>query len=178
MNNYIITTERLGLRHWLPSDAAPFIAMNMDEEVMRYFPRPLIEAESLIMLRRINHHFDTQGYGLYVVEDNTTGEFLGFTGFSIPNFENFFTPCVEIGWRFRKEAWGQGFATEAANACLDYGFNILHLDKIVSFTAVINKRSENVMKRIGMHYVTTFDHPNLNSESDLYRHVLYEITQS
>lgn len=176
MSNYVITTERLGLRRWLPADTEAFIAMNSDAAVMQYFPQPLQPQQTLAMLQRIEDCFTTNHFGLYVAEEKHTQTFLGFTGFSIPNFNNFFTPCVEVGWRYRKEAWGKGFATEAAKACIDYGFTTLHFDRIVSFTAKINLRSEAVMQRAGMTYVTDFKHPNIAKDHPLCTHVLYTIS--
>jgi len=159
MSLYIITTARLGLRKWLPSDIAPFTNMNQDETVMQYFPKTLTDEETIAMVTRINAHFEKHGFGLFAVEHKLTKEFIGYTGFAIPNFESFFTPCVEIGWRFKKEVWGQGFATEAAMACLRYGFENLGFDEVFSFTAAINIKSENVMQRIGMTHTGYLDHP-------------------
>ena len=176
MNSCIISTERLCLRKWIDSDNEPFIKMNSDPEVMEYFPQSSTRAETLAMINRINLAFDKNDFGLWAVENKITKEFLGFTGFMIPQFESFFTPCVEIGWRFKKESWGQGFATEAAKACLDYGFNKLGFNKIVSFTSSLNLKSEKVMQRIGMRYVADFYHPKIEKENKLCRHVLYEIT--
>ncbi len=175
MNSHTLSTLRLNLRKWIDSDTQPFIEMNKDAEVMKYFPSTLTEAETLKMIERINLGFEKNGFGLFAVENKLTKEFIGFTGFAIPTFEAFFTPCVEIGWRLKKEFWGQGFATEAAAACLQYGFADLGFDKIVSFTSVLNTNSEKVMKRIGMKYVADFDHPKLGKDSILCRHVLYEI---
>jgi RimJ/RimL family protein N-acetyltransferase len=175
MNDYILSTERLGLRRWLDSDIQPFAEMNKDVEVMRFFPKSLTDTETLEMVQRIKLHFDENGFGLFAVENKLTKEFIGFTGFAIPTFDAFFTPCVEIGWRYKKEAWGQGFATEAANACLKYGFDILEFEKIVSFTSIMNVKSEKLMRRIGMNYVGEFDHPKVEHNSMLRRHVLYQI---
>lgn len=123
-------------------------------------------------------HFLENGFGLYVVENTITQEFLGYTGFMIANFEASFTPCVEIGWRFKKQYWGKGYATEAAKACLNYGFDTLGFDKIYSFTATPNIKSENVMKRIGMIKTGTFSHPKIDKEHILNLHVIYEIGKS
>ena len=176
MNPNNISTERLGLRKWKDSDILPFAAMNGDPEVMKYFPGTFSEAETRSMVKRIQSHFDRNGFGLFAVEIKATGEFIGFTGFSIPGFESFFTPCVEIGWRYKKEFWGKGYATEAARACLTYGFETLQLKRIVSFTSPLNVNSERLMKRIGMNYVDDFDHPLIRKDHVLCRHVLYEIT--
>jgi [ribosomal protein S5]-alanine N-acetyltransferase len=178
MSDYIISTKRLGLRHWLDSDLIPFALMNQDKEVMKYFPHTLTREESAGMLQRIQTQFDKHGVGLYAVECKATHEFIGFTGFSIPNFESHFTPCIEIGWRFKKEVWGNGYATEAANACLQYGFQTLNFEKIVSFTAAINQSSEKVMKRIGMQYLGRFEHPKIEKDHILCEHVVYQLTKS
>jgi RimJ/RimL family protein N-acetyltransferase len=83
--------------------------------------------------------------------------------------------CVEIGWRLAKEYWGNGYASEAAAACLRFGFENLKLKQIVAFTAAANKRSMAVMERIGMtrNPDDDFDHPNLAPGHPLQRHVLY-----
>ena len=70
---------------------------------------------------------------------------------------------MEIGWRLAKDFWKQGYATEGAKAALDYGFNVLNLDKIVSFTANINTPSQAVMERLGMHKVKTLIIPRFLS---------------
>ncbi len=175
MTDYILTTDRLRLRHWKDSDIEPFAAMNMDKDVMRFFPKTLSYSETLDFIDRIKLHFEKHNFGLFVVEEKSTEEFIGFTGFSIPTFDSYFTPCVEIGWRFRKELWKRGLATEAATACLNYGFDILNFDKIVSFTSVLNVDSEKVMKRIGMHLQGYFDHPKIEKQNPLCKHLLYEI---
>ncbi len=176
MKPYILTSDRLGLRHWIDSDTQPFIEMNKDLEVMKYFPKILSETETLAFIEIIHLHFNQHGFGPFAIEHKLTKQFMGFTGFYIPTFDAFFTPCVEIGWRFRKDFWGQGFASEAAKMCLSYGFKSLCFEKIVSFTASINLKSEKVMKRIGMNYIADFEHPKVEKDDALCRHVLYEIT--
>jgi [ribosomal protein S5]-alanine N-acetyltransferase len=169
----IISTERLGLRRWVDSDVEPFVRMNQDTEVMRYFPRPNTAVETIAFITRINTFFDEYGYGLFALELKATGEFIGYTGFAKPRFESWFTPCVEIGWRLKRDAWGQGYAMEAAKACLDYGFKELGLDRVYSFTALSNTPSERVMQKIGMERVGEFDHPMIEAGHPLQRHVLY-----
>jgi RimJ/RimL family protein N-acetyltransferase len=175
MTDYILKTGRLSLRRWIAGDEDGFIQMNQDREVMEFFPRTLTPAESLAMIDRIRAFFESNGYGLFAVELCATREFLGFTGFSRPSFESYFTPCTEIGWRLKKAAWGKGYATEAASACLRYGFDELHMDKIYSWTAVINTRSERVMQKIGMTRAGEFDHPGIEPGHALRPHVLYQL---
>jgi [ribosomal protein S5]-alanine N-acetyltransferase len=99
---------------------------------MEYFPGILTDDETTEMIKRINLHFDKYGFGLFAVEKIATEEFIGFTGFMVPTFESFFTPCIEIGWRIKKQHWDKGYATEAAKACIHYGFKTLQFDKIYS----------------------------------------------
>lgn len=176
-SSYIIGTKRLGLRRWVKADLSPFIRMNRDPVVMQYFPHLYSPEESVAMVRRIEAFFDANGYGLYALELRSTGAFIGYTGFAQPSFDSWFTPCVEIGWRLRQEAWGQGYATEAALACLDHGFGAVGLKEVYSFTAALNIPSEKVMQRIGMTKLGEFDHPRLESGHRLRRHVLYKIEQ-
>jgi RimJ/RimL family protein N-acetyltransferase len=176
--NSILQTERLTLRAWENKDLLACIEMNLDKEVMKYFLAVLTKEQSIEFYDRVQKHFLENGFGLYVVENTSTKEFLGYTGFMIANFEASFTPCVEIGWRFKKQYWGKGYATEAAKACLQYGFDTLGFDKIYSFTAIPNIKSENVMKRIGMIKTGTFSHPKIDKEHILNLHVIYEIGNS
>lgn len=173
--NSIICTERLNLRHWVESDITSLIQMNKDEDVMRYFPSIMSDDESISFYDRINKHYSDYGYGLFVVEEKVSNKFLGYTGFMMAQFESSFTPCVEIGWRFNKENWGNGFATEAAKACLEYGFAKLNFIEVHSFTSVLNKKSEAVMQRIGMSKVGEFNHPKVSMDSQLRLHVNYSI---
>src|SRR6266542_1138722 len=175
MIKHIIQTERLGLRKWTDADFVPFTEMNKDSQVMEYFPKILTDVETNELIKKINKHFDIYGFGLFAVEKLATKEFVGFTGFMIPTFESFFTPCIEIGWRITKQDWGKGYATEAAKACLCYGFTTLQVTKVYSFTSVANLRSEKVMQKIGMVKAGEFDHPNIPLNNPLCRHLLYEI---
>ena len=170
-----LQTERLCLRRWLPSDRAPFAALNADPRVMEYFPAPLSRHESDALVTRIEAHFAEHGFGLWAVEIPHVVPFAGFIGLAIPRFTAHFTPCVEIGWRLAAAHWGQGYATEGARAVLRFGFETLGLNEIVSFTVPANHRSRRVMERIGMshHPVDDFDHPALPAGHPLRRHVLY-----
>ncbi|WP_079504157.1 GNAT family N-acetyltransferase [Mesobacillus jeotgali] len=169
-----LETSRLYLRDWSAADLEPFCNMNADEDVMKYFPRMLSHEETERFYQAILSEFEDYGYGLYAAEVKDSKEFIGFIGFHRATFEADFTPCVEIGWRLKKEAWGKGYATEGAKACLDYGFHQLGFSEIFSFTAEINAPSINVMRKIGMEPVKTFHHPNVEQDSPLNKHVLFQ----
>ncbi|NMM54832.1 GNAT family N-acetyltransferase [Paenibacillus aquistagni] len=174
----VIETPRLLLRDWKAADLTPFFHMNADEDVMRYFPKPLSDEETMQFYTSIISEFKQCGFGLYAVEQKETNDFIGFIGFHQAAFEADFTPCIEIGWRLKKEAWGEGYATEGAKACLHYGFSQLGFQSVHSFTAAINQPSQRVMNKLGMRYVKHFNHPRVEPDSPLYPHVLYEIDSS
>ncbi len=173
----IIETDRLCLRLWKEEDKKEFNAMNSDPAVMEYFPKTLNIDESGRLMEKIIKSIDEKTYGLWAVETKIDNRFIGFIGISNVTFESYFTPCIEIGWRLKKEAWGKGYATEGAKACLKYAFQILKLMEIYSFTALINERSERLMQKIGMTKIGEFDHPNVEKGSQLKRHVLYKLTR-
>ena len=175
-----LTTDRLLLRQWRDSDREPFAAMNADPAVMEHFPAPLTREESDALIDRNSRESRRRGLGLWALEVKETGQFIGFTGLSVPSFEAHFMPAVEIGWRLAKEAWGNGYATEAARAALAHGFGPAGLDEIVSFTATTNLPSQRVMQRIGMTHdeAGDFDHPRLPDGHRLQRHVLYRIDRA
>ncbi len=172
-----LTTERLLLRRWRAEDRTPFAALNADPEVMRHFPALMTRAESDALAGRLEAHFEREGWGLWAMEQRSTGAFLGFTGLARPTFDAPFMPAVEIGWRLARAAWGQGYASEAARASTAFAFDELGLDEIVSMAVVANARSRAVMERLGMHRdpAEDFDHP-LVAAPRLRRHVLYRLT--
>jgi RimJ/RimL family protein N-acetyltransferase len=173
-----IRTRRLRLRRWLAADLAPFAALNADPRVSEFLPTALSREQSDAFVARAEAHFDQHGFGLWAVEICDVTPFAGFVGLSTPRFEAHFTPSVEIGWRFAAEHWGHGYATEGASTVLAFGFEVLQLDQIVSFTVPENRRSRRVMEKIGMTYDPSddFDHPLLPEGHPLKRHVLYRMS--
>ncbi len=171
-------SERLIFRLWKDSDKSAFAKMNSDLKVMEFFPKTLTENESNSLYQSINEKIIENDYGLWAVETKQEKEFIGFIGFNTPSFESDFTPCIEIGWRLKKEAWGRGYATEGARICLAYGFIILNFREVFSFTSSLNKPSEKIMKKTGMQKVREFMHPNLEDPSPLKKHLLYKITKN
>ena len=170
-----LSTPRLRLRPWRESDFAPFAALNADPAVMEHFPSIPTREESDAMARRIMARIEERDWGLWAVEVAGGEPFIGFTGLGVPTFEAHFTPCTEVGWRLARDAWGRGYATEAARAAVAFGFGELGLAEIVSYTTVGNARSIAVMERLGMRRDIEFDHPLVAPESPVRRHVLYRL---
>jgi RimJ/RimL family protein N-acetyltransferase len=119
--------------------------------------------------------YGDKGYCYFAVDNLEYDTFIGFIGLSEQNFAADFTPCIDIGWRLAKTAWNKGYASEGAKRCLEYGFEALHLDKIYSIAPVANLKSQQVMEKIGMHKVKTFDHPQLLDNARLRKCVLFVI---
>jgi RimJ/RimL family protein N-acetyltransferase len=149
-----LETERLLLRPWRAAeDLDALAAMNADAEVMRWVApnRPLSRAESADLLDRIVRHWDEHGFGLWAVEPRDGGAgCIGFAGLAIPSFLPAVLPAVEVGWRLAPAWWGRGYATEAARASVEFGFERLGLRAIVSIIDEHNARSLAVARRLGM----------------------------
>ena len=172
-----LTTPRLRLRPWREDDLAPFADLNADAEVMRHFPAPLSRSESDALAQRCQALIALRGWGFWAVERRDDDTFIGMIGLHVPAPDLPFSPCVEIGWRLARAHWGQGLASEGAQAALAFGFDRLGLTEVVSFTAVPNTRSQAVMQRLGMRRdAATFKHPALPKGHALREHVLYRAT--
>jgi RimJ/RimL family protein N-acetyltransferase len=171
---YLFQSQRLGCRNWREEDIAPLCALNTDPAVMEFFPRMPDAEQTSAFVANMQTQMAKLGYCFFAVDRLDLKEFIGFIGLSVPNFEADFLPCTEIGWRLKRNAWGQGFATEGAKRCLEYGFQTLGLPKIVAFAPAINLRSERVMVQIGMQKVLQFAHPLLVAARHLQQCVLYE----
>ncbi|MEL6142471.1 MAG: GNAT family N-acetyltransferase, partial [Bacteroidota bacterium] len=89
-----------------------------------------------------------------------------------------FTPCIDIGWRLKKAHWGNGYATEGAQACLEYAWNKLDAVEIYAIAVEQNLPSIRVMQKIGMSYYGHFYHPNLAEYPHLHKCVAYRIEKS
>jgi len=178
----IIKTERLILRPWRAEDLEPFAKLNADQRVMEHFPATLSREESDEMAKRMQARIEERGWGWWAVSVPGVAEFIGFIGlnaFDKATFPVHFSPNVEVGWRLAFEYWGKGYATEGAKACLKYGFEVVNLPEIVSFTACQNLRSMAVMEKIGMHRDPKgdFNHTKLPTDHKLSRHVLYRLSR-
>ncbi len=171
----MIETDRLILRPWRDDDILPFFEINSDREVMEFLPKCLSLEETRQFYNRIVAEHNACGYGLYAVELKNSGSFIGYVGFHNFDFDAAFSPGVEIGWRLARAYWNQGYATEAAKACIAHAQKHALFDEIYSFTTISNHRSERVMQKIGMERLGTFSHPALPKDHRLAPHVLYKL---
>lgn len=174
----IIETERLVLRTWKQDDADAYFQINQDPKVIEFLPGSLTMKQVNDFIPAVNSHGNKHGYTLWAVELKETGELMGFIGLNYTDWESHFTPAVEVGWRLGSQYWGRGFATEGAEASLDYGFKQCDLKEIVSFTVPANIRSIRVMEKIGLKrdLASDFYHPKLDRNHPLSHHILYRLT--
>ncbi|MFF2848134.1 GNAT family N-acetyltransferase [Streptomyces sp. NPDC058001] len=148
----MITTSRLTLRRWRHEDIAPLATISGDPEVMRWIGDGSVRSldGTRAAVEAMERAWDGQGFGLFAVELRESGELVGFTGFSVPEYLPELLPSVEIGWRLGRAYWGQGLATEAALAALRFGLKDRDLDRIVSVAQTGNDASERIMTKLGM----------------------------
>lgn len=173
----IIETDRLVLRTWKNDDADTFYSINQDPKVIEFLGGPMTLEEVDQFIQDKNKQQETRNFTLWATELKATGELIGYIGLNYTDWPAHFTPTVEVGWRLGSQYWGNGYATEGAKACLNYGFNKCGLQEIVSFTVPANMRSIRVMEKIGMirDLKGDFVHPKLPLDHRLSQHVLYRI---
>lgn len=150
-------------------------AINANEEVMQFFSSAQTKEQTQQFISRMKAQFEAKGFCYFAVETLADNEFIGFIGLSEQTYQADFTPCVDIGWRLSKVHWGKGYATEGAKRVLQYGFEELKLEKVLSIAPVINTASQKVMQKIGMQKVKTFDHSLLLYNERLKKCVLYVV---
>jgi len=146
--NIIISTERLILREFDLEDAEAFYLLNSDPEVMRYTGD--IPFSSHEDARKLIHNYDNykkDGFGRWTVIRRADSKIIGWCGLK-KHTEGF----VDLGYRFFRNIWGNGYATEAASSCIDYGFATLNLNEIIGRTARDNSASVRVLEKIGMSF--------------------------
>jgi len=152
----IITTPRLRLRAWQETDRDALAAMHADTEVMRDYGGPISRNKSDAKLDRYAAVYRVLGYCRWAVETRK-GEFLGYTGIMPSPIGHPLGAHVDIGWRLIRQAWGYGYATEAARATLADAFERIGLSEVIAYTAPDNLRSQAVMTRLQMQRDTQRD---------------------
>jgi RimJ/RimL family protein N-acetyltransferase len=147
-------TDRLLLRRWRPDDREPFAAINADPEVMRYIGTGAVLGRGLSddMVVRFEREWEQRGFGLWALSarDDADEQLLGFCGLTVPMFLPSVLPAVEVGWRLAREAWGQGYATEAARAAVEFGFSQGVAEEILAIVDPANERSLRVCAKLRM----------------------------
>lgn len=140
-------TERLRLRPPEPGDADDVRRLRQDAQVMRFLGGAVDEVEAKLRFERDLRHWEEHGYGLCVVEELDGGGFAGLAGFR--HFEG----DPDLNYLLRGDRWGTGLATEAATACLAWGFDTLGAELVRAMTDLRHRASQRVLTKIGLRYV-------------------------
>jgi RimJ/RimL family protein N-acetyltransferase len=143
----ILPTERLLLRPFRDDDLDAYAAICADPEVMRYLGdgKTLERAEAWRQIALILGHWHLRGFGLWAVEERTTGQLVGRIGFFQPEG----WPGFELGWMLRRTAWGRGYATEGAARALAHAFTAMGREHVISLIRPANRASIRVAERLG-----------------------------
>lgn len=160
-----LETERTLMRKLTIEDANNFYELNLDEEVLKYTgDKPFENLQASIDFLTNYDQYEKYGVGRLAVIDKATSEFIGWCGLKFNQEKNEY----DIGFRFQRNYWNKGFATETAKKCLEFGFNELKIEKIVGRAMKENIGSVIVLEKIGMTYKENFDFEGQNG-------VIYEI---
>ncbi|KOU73253.1 acetyltransferase [Streptomyces sp. MMG1533] len=157
-----IRTPRLILRRWHDDDLAPMAEINADPRVMHWVDDGSVcDLEATAeAIEQWEEEWDEEGFGLFAVELLASGELAGFTGLSVPDFLPEVAPyAVAISWRLGSQFWGQGYASEAAHATLEFALQDRGLDRVISISRVGDDASENVIRKLGMVLERETEHP-------------------
>jgi RimJ/RimL family protein N-acetyltransferase len=180
MSGFRHETERLILRDWREEDWPAFLQHTNTPAVMRWLGGVLDTAKQTWMRERLENYSRDHGFTFWVVERkddgaHLAGEILGFCGLKMSNQEGGPMGEHEIGWRLREDAWGKGYAREAAQASLAIGFEQFDAPHILALTVDGNTGSWGLMKRLGMVRREDLDFANDDFGADTV--IVYSITR-
>ena len=163
-------TERLLLRRWEAADLDVYRSIWADQSV-RAALHPDGEPEPEYVdsrFRRQVEHWDSHGFGLWLVIERESAEAAGWIGAWYPDFIPELVGEVEVGWALRRRFWGRGLATEGAGPATVAAFEHLEVDRVISIIAPSNARSIAVATKLGGRRRETVRHPEAGLELDVY----------
>ena len=147
MNEVTLETERLLMRWFCEDDFEQFASVCRDPEVMRFLGdgKPMTDMEAWRQMATFMGHWYFRGYGIWAVEEKSSGKLVGRIGFMNPAG----WPGFELGWTLGRHSWGKGYATEGARRALEYAFTEMKRDHVISCIAPENIASIRVAERLG-----------------------------
>jgi RimJ/RimL family protein N-acetyltransferase len=174
----MIETERLFMRQWREADRVPFAAINADAEVMQNLGGVLDQQQSDGIIERQIASQSNDGHCFWAMERKIDEALLGFCGLRRGGHAGTKVHDeIEIGWRLARSAWGRGYAREAAEACIAWGWSNTSAARIAAWTVPANTASSGLMTRLGMtpRPDLDFNHPAFDLGHTLCRHLVYII---
>lgn len=150
-----LETDRLIVRDFTPEDFTLLHKILSDAETMKHYPHPFQPEETRNWIQRNMNRYANDGFGLWAVELKETGELIGDCGITMQNIHGNLVP--EIGYHINRNHQKQGYATEAAAACMKYAFEELGFEKIYSYMKYTNKASARVAVKNGMQFVEEYE---------------------
>jgi [ribosomal protein S5]-alanine N-acetyltransferase len=144
----VLETQRLVLREFQHEDLDALAAILSDRETMRYYPVSFDSAAVADWIQRNRTRYANDGHGLWAMILNSTRELIGDCGLVRQRVDA--VDEIEIGYHVRRDLWNQGYASEAARACRDYGFANLKVDRLISLIRPENLASRRVAEKNGM----------------------------
>ncbi|MGB0850229.1 MAG: GNAT family N-acetyltransferase [Bacteroidia bacterium] len=145
----VIETDRLILREFALTDAASFYLLNSDSEVLKHtIDKPFASVDDAKEFLKNYKNYEKDGFGRWTVVLKNSNEFIGWCGLKNHNDE-----FIDLGYRFLKSHWGKGYATEAGQACIQYGFSELGMSQIIGRATIENLASIRVLQKCGMKFM-------------------------
>lgn len=165
-----LETPRLALRGFVPTDVEPYVRMLADPEVARFLGdgRPLNREDAWRQLAMIIGHWQLRGFGLWAVEERSSGRLIGRIGCHEPEG----WPGFELGYALARDAWGQGYAREGAAAALDHARCVLRRQTIISLIRPANRASIAVAQHFGARRTGSVDF--FGAPTDVYTYPVSE----
>jgi ribosomal-protein-alanine N-acetyltransferase len=155
----ILETERLILRELLPTDAEAMFELDSNPEVHTYLGnKPITELQQARdVIAIVRQHYIDNGIGRWATIEKASGQFIGWSGLKfIREYENNHINFYDVGYRLMPKYWGKGYATEAAKAAIQYGFEQLNANEIIGSANVENTRSRRALEKCGLTFIEQF----------------------
>lgn len=179
MADFRIDTDRLILRDWREADWPGFFRTTNTPAVMQWLGGVLDDDGMAKQRGRVEACHAAHGHCFWVVERKRDEALLGFCGLKRADAPgSTVTGAMEIGWRLREDAWGQGYAKEAASASLDAAFDCFGSDEVIALTVEGNTASWGLMHRLGMHRRADLDYDDMRYGPPWRRSIVYAIDRA
>ena len=164
-----LETRRLFFRELITSDAEALFELDSNPEVHRYLGNNPVTSIGQIedTITNIREQYEKNGIGRWAAILKDTGEFIGWAGLKLERNVNGQERYYDLGYRFIQRFWDKGYASEASKAFVEYGFNVMKLEKINAFADADNAASRRVLEKAGLGFINFFDY-------DGARHAWYE----